>query len=66
MVWYGSRAPSRWRQRGLGTKPPSLGNFCNFSIKMTHFYAYLMVKYSYFKAITHQLKAFEKQFERTK
>jgi len=24
----------------LGVKPPALGDFCNFSIKMTHFYAH--------------------------
>jgi len=43
----------------------ALGDFCNFSIKITHFYAYFGQN-SYFKATTHQLKAFEKQFKRTK
>jgi len=46
-------------------KLPSLGDFCNFSIKITHFYAHVGPN-SYFKAITHQLKAFKKQFKRTK
>jgi len=32
--------------------------FCNFSIKITHFYAYFGQN-NYFKAITYQLKAFE-------
>jgi len=60
---------------GLGAKPSTaggwgsggkaLGNFCNFLIKITHFYAYF-VKNRYFKAITDQLKAFEKQSKRTK
>jgi len=35
-----------------------LGDFCNFSIKITHFYAYFGQN-SYFKAITHQLKSFK-------
>jgi len=26
---------------GLGAEPPALGDFCNFSVKITHFYAYL-------------------------
>jgi len=34
------------------------GDFCNFSIKIKHFYA-CFGKNSYFKAITQQLKAFE-------
>jgi len=44
----------------LGAKPrPSvLGNFCKFSLKITHFYAYFGQN-SYFKAKTHQLKAFK-------
>jgi len=41
---------------GLGAKPPALGDF---SIKITHFYAYLGQN-SYFKAIIHQVKAFER------
>jgi len=40
-----------------GAKSPALGDFCNFLIKTTHFYAYFGQN-SYFKAITHQLKAF--------
>jgi len=28
---------SRGRQGGLGSGPPALGDFCNFSIKITHF-----------------------------
>jgi len=32
---------------------PSTGNFYNFSIKVTHFYAYFDQN-SYFKAVTHQ------------
>jgi len=49
----------------MGEKPSALGDFCNFSTKLTHFYAYFGQN-SYFKAITHQLKAFEKQSKRTK
>jgi len=26
--------------RDLGTESPALGDFCNFLIKMTHFFAY--------------------------
>jgi len=52
--------PSRQRQGVLGT--PALGDF---SMKITHFYAYFG-QTSYFKAITHQLKAFEKQHKHTK
>jgi len=33
-------APSRRKQDGLGAEPLALGDFCNFSIKITHFYAY--------------------------
>jgi len=36
----------------------SAENFCNFSIKITHFYAYFGQN-SYFKAIIDQLKAFK-------
>jgi len=50
---------------GLGSKSPTLDDFCNFSIKITHFYAYFDQN-SYFKATTHQLKVFEKQSERIK
>jgi len=46
--------------RGLGALHQALGNFCNFSIKITHIFAYFGQN-NYFKAITHQLKAFEKQ-----
>jgi len=53
------------RQEGLGAKPPASGDICNFSIKITHCYAYFGQN-SYFKAITHQLKAFKKQSKRTK
>jgi len=35
-----------------------MGDICNFSIKITHFYAYFGQN-SYFKAITHQLEAFK-------
>jgi len=54
-VW-GAKAPSHWRQGGLGAESPALGNFCYFSIKIMHFYAYFGQN-SCFKAITHQLKA---------
>jgi len=46
------------RQGGLGPEPPALGDFCNFSRKRMHFYAYFGQNDD-FKAITHQLKAFE-------
>jgi len=42
----------------VGAEPPGLGDFCNFSVKMTYFYAYFGQN-SYFKAIIHQLKAFK-------
>jgi len=53
--WRGSggRAPSRQRPMGV-----ALGDFCNSSIKITLFYVYF-VQNSYFKAITHQFKAFK-------
>jgi len=40
----------------VGRTSQRLAIFCNFSIKITHFYAYFSQN-SYFKAITHQLKA---------
>jgi len=46
-------APSRGKPSGVW----ALGDFCNFSVKITHFYAHFGQN-SYFKAITHQLKAF--------
>jgi len=56
-IWRRSRdsAPQPPDARGLGAEHPELGDFCNFSIKITHFYAYFCQD-SYFKAITHQLK----------
>jgi len=39
----------------MGAEPPVLGYFCNFSMKITHFYAYFSQS-SHFKAI-HQLIA---------
>jgi len=36
-----------------------LGDFCNFSIKKTYFYAYFGQN-NYLTAITHKLEAFEK------
>jgi len=42
----------------LGAKPPALGDFCKFSIKITHFYAYFDQN-NYFKAITHQINHLE-------
>jgi len=62
-VW--GEVPSRRRQDDLGAKLTALGDFCNFLIKITQFYAYFGQKI-YFKAITHQFKAFEKQSKRTK
>jgi len=58
-------ASSRQRQGGVGAKPPALGDFCNFSLKITHFYAYVGLS-NYFKSIDYQLKIFEKQSKRTK
>jgi len=55
-VW--GQMPSRRRQGGLRTEPPALGNFYNFSMKITHFYA-CFSQNSYFKAITYQFKAFK-------
>jgi len=65
-----------WRGMGLHRRPYGglrlrlevwdkdsvLSDFYNFSIKITHFYAYFGQN-NYLKAITHQLKAFEKQYE---
>jgi len=50
---------------GLGMKPLELSEFFNFSMKLAHFYAYFD-QHSNSKAITHHLKAFEKQSKRTK
>jgi len=55
---FGDKASNRRRQGDLGAEPPALGDFCNFSIKITYFYAYFGQN-SYFKAITYQLKAFK-------
>jgi len=66
--WRGfeGRDPADGGILGSGDKArAALGDFCNFSIKITHFYAYFRQN-SYFKAITHQLKAIEKQSKRTK
>jgi len=43
---------------GSGNKALALGDLYNFSIKITHIYAYFSQN-SYFKATTHQLKAFK-------
>jgi len=43
--------------RGSGGKT-ALDDFCNFSMKIAHFYAYFGQN-SYFKAITHQLQVFK-------
>jgi len=44
---------SQWESNGGGLRAetPALGDFCNFSPKITHFYAYFGQN-SYFKAIT--------------
>jgi len=42
---------------GLSEHPPGLSDFCNFSIKITHF-MHISVKIVIFNATTHQLKAF--------
>jgi len=63
--WSGGKTPIRQMQVGLETKPPAMRDFYNFSIKLTHFYAHFCQS-SYFKAITHQSKAFKKQSKRTK
>jgi len=46
-------------------RAPALGDFCNFSIKITHFYT-CFGQNGYFKAINHKLKAFKKQSKRSK
>jgi len=50
----------QWRSQdfsmGGGGGAPSAGQFCNFLIKITHFYAFFGQN-SYLKIITHQLKA---------
>jgi len=40
-----------------------LGDICNFSTKITHFYAHFG-QYNYFEAITHQLKTFKISLKR--
>jgi len=50
---------------GLRLKLPALGDFCNFSIKITYFMHVSAKIVIITKAITHQLKAFEKQSNRT-
>jgi len=63
-VWEAN--PSLRRQGDLGGEVASAGRFLQFfSIKITYFYEYFGHN-SYFKAITHQLKAFEKQTKRAK
>jgi len=52
--------PEAW---GSGGKDPSAGRFLQFFNKIKHFYAYFGQNN---KAITYQLKAFEKQSKRTK
>jgi len=42
--------------RGRGEKPPALGDFCNFSIKITHF-MHISAKIVILKAIAHKLKS---------
>jgi len=60
MGWwgFGGEASSSRRQGSLGAESLALGDFCNFSIKMTDF-MHISAKNSYFKAITHQLKVFK-------
>jgi len=52
------KAPSPRKQGDRLRSPQPLSDFCSFSIKITHFYAYFGQN-SYFKAITHQLKGFK-------
>jgi len=54
----GAESPAAEAIGCLEAKPPALGDFCNFSIKITLFYAYFGLN-SYFKAITRQFKAFK-------
>jgi len=53
----GGKAPSRRRQEGRGAEPPALGEFCNFSINITHF-MHISAKLVNLKN-TLQLKAFK-------
>jgi len=46
------------KARDSGNGALALGDFCNFVIKITYFYAYFGQN-RYFKAITHQIKAFK-------
>jgi len=57
----GLEAPAA-RGKGLGAKLLALDDFCYFSIKIMLYFG----QNSYFKAITHQLTAFKKQFKRAK
>jgi len=51
------RSPQPPEARGLGAKPPALGDFSLQFFNKNN---------AFFEAITHQLKAFEKQSKRTK
>jgi len=55
-IWGLRALPPEARRSGNGD--PVLGDFCNFLIKITYFYAYFGQD-RYFKAITYQLKAFK-------
>jgi len=63
IIWhlYGQNRMAKSPPKAIGGAA-ALVDFCNFSTKITHFYAYFGQNI-YFKAITHQLKAFEKQFK---
>jgi len=50
--------PQPPKARGLEVELLARAIFCDFSIKIMHFYAYFGQN-SYFKAITHKLKAFK-------
>jgi len=56
-----SNAPSRRRQGVLQTEPPAMDDFCNFSIKISRFYANISINIVILKPTSHQLNPFEKQ-----
>jgi len=60
-IWEQSPQPPE--ARGSGGETLSAGQFGNFLMKITHFYAYL--GQNNILKQTHQLKAFEKQSKRT-
>jgi len=54
----GADFPAAGDHSESGAKSPALGDFCNFPIKITLFYAYFG-QITYFKVVSHQFKSFK-------